>query len=329
MWTRASLKEKAKTALSANYWRIILVTLIVFVIGGASSSAGINIDSSDIKSFFEDKSSITNEMGFGEEFYYNDDASDFGGEFYYNGDASDFGEEFYYNGDASDFGEEFYYNDFFDAEEMIDFGISMFFMILAIVVVIAFIIGFFLSVFIYCPLEVGTKRFFFNSLNRPAEVKEVAFAFDNNYKNVVKILFFRELYLLGWSLLFVIPGIVKSYEYLMVPYLLAENPNLTKEQAFTLSKQMMMGHKWDAFVLDLSFLGWDILSGFTMGILSIFYVEPYKCLTYAALYEELSLINGRPAAAIQQDAYTTENPYGDTMSQQMYEEPVEESISEE
>jgi len=323
MWTRASLKEKAKTALSANYWRIILVTLIVFVIGGASSNVGLNIDSDEIGAAFENGfmkgfsggNSIQDELGFGEEFYYNDDAMGYGEEFYYNDDELGYGEEFYYDNEL--------------IESVTSMGIAILFGVILVVVVIAFIIGFFLSVFIYCPLEVGTKRFFFNSLNRPAEVKEVAFAFDNNYKNVVKILFFRELYLLGWSLLFVIPGIVKSYEYLMVPYLLAENPNLTKEQAFTLSKQMMMGHKWDAFVLDLSFLGWDILSGFTMGILSIFYVEPYKCLTYAALYEELSLINGRPAAAMQQDAYTTENPYGDTMSQQMYEEPVEESISEE
>lgn len=86
---------------------------------------------------------------------------------------------------------------------------------------------------------------------------------------------------------FIIPGIVKSYEYQMIPYLLADNPQMTKEEAFAESKRMMQGQKWNAFVLDLSFIGWDILSGMTMGILGIFYVQPYKDGTHAALYEAL------------------------------------------
>lgn len=72
-----------------------------------------------------------------------------------------------------------------------------------------------------------------------------------------------------------------------MPYLLAENPSMPKEQAFALSKQMMDGQKWKAFVLDLSFIGWEILSGFTAGILGIFYVTPYRNMTHAALYESL------------------------------------------
>ena len=124
-------------------------------------------------------------------------------------------------------------------------------------------------------------------MNGNANVKEVAFAYDNNYKNVAKTLFFRDLYITLWTLLFIIPGIVKSYEYRMMPYLLAENPAMPKEQAFAISKQMMDGQKWDVFVLDLSFLGWNILSIFTMGILSIFYVTPYINMTNAALYESL------------------------------------------
>ena len=66
-----------------------------------------------------------------------------------------------------------------------------------------------------------------------------------------------------------------------------ELPQMTKEEAFAESKRMMQGQKWNAFVLDLSFIGWDILSGMTMGILGIFYVQPYKDGTHAALYEAL------------------------------------------
>ena len=139
----------------------------------------------------------------------------------------------------------------------------------------------------------------------------------------------KDLKIFLWSLLLVIPGIVKAYEYMMVPYLLAENPNLTKEQAFTLSKQMMTGNKLDALILEMfSFLGWEILADFTMGILSVFYVEPYKNLTYAALYEELSLIHGRPATAMQQESYMYVDPYEDVMEEQKYIEQMEEVTEE-
>ena len=84
-----------------------------------------------------------------------------------------------------------------------------------------------------------------------------------------------------------IPGIIKAYEYYMVPYLLAENPNMDAKEALERSKEMMYGNKFETFVLELSFIGWDLLSGMTLGILDVLYVRPYKQLTYAALYEAL------------------------------------------
>ena len=193
---------------------------------------------------------------------------------------------------------------------------GMILVVVLVVGVIALIVGFLFSVVIYNPLEVGTERFFIQNLNTPAEVKEVTYAFDHSYKNVVKILLTRDLCIIGWSLLFVIPGIIKGLEYRMIPYLLAENPNLSKEQAFALSKQMMTGNKWDAFILDLSFIGWDFLSACTIGILGIFYVQPYKKMTSAALYEELSAINGRPAFSYQAKMEYT---YQQTGSDSFYE----------
>ena len=70
----------------------------------------------------------------------------------------------------------------------------------------------------------------------------------------------------------------------MVPYILAENPAMNRKEAFLISKKMMMGQKWNAFVLDLSFLGWRCLEAITFGILGIFYVEPYVQATIAELY---------------------------------------------
>ena len=157
-----------------------------------------------------------------------------------------------------------------------------------------------LDVFICNPIEVGCKRFYVRNLNESAQVGNVGFAFDNHYKNITKTMFFRDLYTILWTMLFIIPGIVKSYEYQMIPYLLAENPQMSREQAFAESKRMMSGQKWRAFVLDLSFIGWNILSAITLGILGIFYVQPYMDATHAALYEALRY--GTPYGAPMNDA---------------------------
>jgi uncharacterized membrane protein len=96
-------------------------------------------------------------------------------------------------------------------------------------------------------------------------------------------MFFKSLYIFLWSLLFVIPGIVKSYEYYLIPYLLAENPNLSKERAFEISMQTMKGEKWKLFVLQLSFIGWYLL-GYLACCFGIIFVLPYFNATMAEFY---------------------------------------------
>ena len=73
----------------------------------------------------------------------------------------------------------------------------------------------------------------------------------------------------------------------MIPYILAENPKIQRKKAFKLSKEMMKGNKWKTFILDLSFLGWELLSIFTFGLLNICYINPYKVATTVELYEVL------------------------------------------
>ena len=92
-----------------------------------------------------------------------------------------------------------------------------------------------------------------------------------------------ELKIMLWLLLLVVPGIIKAYEYSMIPYLLAENPNLSASEAFSLSKQMTTGQKMDLFVLDLSFLGWIILGAICCGI-GLLFVQPYPEATKAEVY---------------------------------------------
>ena len=160
------------------------------------------------------------------------------------------------------------------------------FLILAVLAVFAVVIWA-IQAFILGPLEIGFRRFFIRNLNEQARIHEIGYGFDHNYIENVKTMFFKELYTMLWSFLLVIPDIVKSYEYRMIPYLLAEDTTMTAKEAFFQSRQLMKGQKWNAFVLDLSFLGWNMLSIFTLGILGILFVNPYRNMTNAALYERL------------------------------------------
>lgn len=90
-----------------------------------------------------------------------------------------------------------------------------------------------------------------------------------------------------WSLLFFIPGIIKGIAYSLTPYILAEYPNVEASQATKLSDRMTKGYKMDIFVAYLSFLGWELLSVFTFGILDIVFTGPYLSLTMGGIYQEL------------------------------------------
>lgn len=141
------------------------------------------------------------------------------------------------------------------------------------------------GVFVGNVLEVGGKKFFIlNQNGRPGMGAMLEGFRSGHYGNLVLTMFLRDLFIFLWSLLLFVPGIIKYYEYLMVPYILSENPGMNREEAFLISRQMMNGQKWETFVLDLSYLGWYILSAFTCGLLAIFYVNPYKEATFAELY---------------------------------------------
>ncbi|MBQ3504038.1 MAG: DUF975 family protein [Oscillospiraceae bacterium] len=99
--------------------------------------------------------------------------------------------------------------------------------------------------------------------------------------------FLRNLYIALWSLLFIIPGIVKTYSYAMTPYILADHPDMTANEAITASRQLMDGHKGELFWLRLTFIGWSILCVFTLGIGSLF-LNPYVNAAEAAFYRQLT-----------------------------------------
>lgn len=253
MWTRAELKSRGKYAFQQNYWKAVLISVLLTILMGGGA----------LTVTYRTSNNVT------ETYYYGEDEEDW----YYEENDSHYNNKIYVD-----------YLEYTASVAVVIVFLVLIFIGLALILLIdAFILG---------PLEVGCQRFFIRNLTCQAEVKEVAYGFDHNYKNIVKASFLKDIYTVLWTLLFIIPGIVKSYEYRMIPYLLAENPQITSEQAFAVSKQMMNGQKWNTFVLDLSFLGWGILNLMTAGILGIFYVAPYRNMTNAALYDKLKQIGG-------------------------------------
>jgi uncharacterized membrane protein len=107
-----------------------------------------------------------------------------------------------------------------------------------------------------------------------------------NYGSVLGTMLLTALYTFLWSLLLIVPGIVKSYSYAMTPYLLHDHPELGAEALICKSMEMMKGHKMKLFLLDLSFIGWGLLCILTLGI-GLLWLSPYMYSARAAFYEDV------------------------------------------
>lgn len=254
MIDRVTIKQRGKAAFMANFWMCVLVALVLTILVSGGGIGG------GITSGFNTTVNINNQNIPG-------------------GNFSEFQEG------IQNFDPDMFFEQFNAAGGGIVLGA------LAGVIAIAGVIGVLLGIFLVAPLRVGGCRFFFENGERSARFETLAFPFKTNYMNVVKTMFLQNLFIFLWSLLFIIPGIVKSYAYRLVPYILAEAPDMDAREARTRSEEMMKGHKWEAFVFDLSFLGWDLLCVCTCGILAIFYVNPYKFAADAELYRAIKYIN--------------------------------------
>lgn len=137
-------------------------------------------------------------------------------------------------------------------------------------------------------ITMGTMTWFHRSIKTEGlKMEEMFWTFKEDYGGNVLMMFLISLYTALWSMLFVIPGIVKGYSYSLAMYIKSENPNIPASKAIELSTRMTNGHKMDLFVLDMSFIGWGILSAFTLNILGILYVMPYQYAAKAFAYEEI------------------------------------------
>lgn len=166
-----------------------------------------------------------------------------------------------------------------------DMAIVMFALMIGVVVFfLALAFGTAFSCFVSNPAKCGECKYFVTARNGDEQFGHM---FDNfkggNYMPTVKTMFYYTLEITLWSLLFVIPGIIKSYEYALVPYIVAENPQIDSKRAREISKQTMDGEKWNFFVLRLSFIGWYLLGVMAFCIGEIF-VTPYQMATEAEFY---------------------------------------------
>ncbi len=251
MWTRVELKTRAKNVLRTNYWKALLIALIVAVAGGmdgrfAGNGRGHKGNGMD---------GISGMMGL------NGNTTPQGGE----------GFLWHLNGGWG----------------ILDPGFWVFLATILTIVIIVAVLALALRVLLGFPAEVGGKRYFVKSSVFENGEGSIAYAFDRaNYRNIVITMFAMKILNFFWYLLLIIPGIIKSYAYRMVPYILAENPGIEARRAIELSDQMTKGHKWDMFVLDLSFIGWYFLGLLAMGI-GIIFVMPYELATKAELYQVL------------------------------------------
>lgn len=134
-------------------------------------------------------------------------------------------------------------------------------------------------------VQLGYAQYLLKQQDREIHsVKDLFSQFDRFGQGFLQA-FLRGLYTFLWTLLFIIPGIVKSFAYAMTPFLMAEDPNLTAKEAIKLSQEKMMGHKGELFWLSLTFFGWSLLATLTGGIGYIF-LNPYMNAAYAAFYRD-------------------------------------------
>ena len=278
MWSRKELKEKAKKVIKNNYWTAIIVCFILMMFTGEFGTVTVGTreynDSID-PNYIENKITVT----------INPEEKDEIIQEKYK--LNNIPEQVLniINANLNNITKsEKYVFKIWDAVKLFYMEIPQIGILLCIGAVLscAFII------LISEPLTVGGKKYFLKAREKKdTKVSVILDVYKNkNWLHVAGIMFLKNLYNLLWFLT-IIGGIIKAYEYRMIPYILAQNPKVTKKEAFKLSKQMMKGNKWKTFILDISFFLWYLLSVITFGLLSVLYVNPYVLATNTELFVTL------------------------------------------
>lgn len=148
----------------------------------------------------------------------------------------------------------------------------------ALVVIVRVIVGSFVGV--------GYMKFNLDLIDGEEGRLETLFRYVKQWGTMLAAALLQAVYIIGWTLLFIIPGLIAAYRYQLTGYILAENPEMGANDAITRSKELMKGNKWRLFCMEISFIGWMILSVFTCGIGDL-WLTPYRAAAHAAFYREL------------------------------------------
>lgn len=254
MWTRAELKERAKACLRKYYWAAFAVSLVFSLISGIGSPVTQPADSGYQDDYYE-------EYGFVEGL--GDDLPAVVGKIPAVIENVPVGPGVVQTG-------------------------RMIYGVMAGVMIVFLILALVLGIFVIPVIAVGHNRYYMESrlMGRSAGFGKLLWGFSRHYLNIVLTMFLRDLIIVGGTFLCVLPGLYFAYCYYMVPYILAENPEMKPMEALRLSKQMMEGHKMNTWLLEMSFFGWMFLGAMACGV-GTFFVLPYYYATFAELYAVL------------------------------------------
>lgn len=153
--------------------------------------------------------------------------------------------------------------------------------------------------------------------DEPFALEDVLEGFKN-FVPALLVYLLTMIFTLLWTLLLIIPGIIAGYSYAMCFYILRENPDMAPMDVIRTSKEMMKGHKMDLFILQLSFIGWGLLSILTIGIGSL-WLLPYITASVTAFYIDLK---GGTSSALQEPSFVRDDArFANTGARFLYEEP--------
>ncbi|MFY9175469.1 MAG: DUF975 family protein [Peptococcia bacterium] len=172
-------------------------------------------------------------------------------------------------------------------------AVTLIYLVICSVIGVIPVIGWIAAIICTPALVLGLQIFFLKmARNQDPEVQDL-FAGFSSFGKAFCLYFVMYIFILLWTLLFIIPGIIASFRYSMAFFILADNPEIGVLEAIRQSKEMMVGHKWRLFVLGLSFLGWAILATLTFGI-GYLWLCPYMITTISNFYRT---IKGEPLEA--------------------------------
>lgn len=147
-------------------------------------------------------------------------------------------------------------------------------------------VGMAISLFVGNAADVGLAHYFVRNVETKPSFADAFYGFKVKYFRNIGTLLLVGIKLALWSLLLVVPGIIKSFEYAIIPYILADDAEITSREAFRKAKEMMMGNKWRLFKLNFSFFGWFVLCVVTCGVGTPFLL-PYVSAANAEFYADL------------------------------------------